>query len=214
MNCRLIELFRAQEELMYGFLEIESRNGFRPPSAIPVNLDDPHDQLRLKELAWRVTEEIGETVLAMTNPKSADDTPIREEFSDVFHFLLELFIVAGLSPDRWPLRPPHDRLGAAFEEAVREMSTMSTKAMLNDRTLELVLGRVVWDLADAMNELKNRPWKQSARVTDRIAFYNKLQNAMGSFILACLLYGIATDELHSLYFRKHNINRKRQETGA
>lgn len=213
MKCRLVQLFAAQDDLMRRFLVIEEKNGFRPPSSIPISLDDPHDQLRIKELAWRATEEIGETVVEMTERRTADDSTVREEMSDVLHFLLELFIVAGLTPDRWPMRGELDRLGELFEESVRDMNHLASRgrAMIEP---EDQLAQVVWDLASATHELKNRPWKQTLRATDPIAFHNKLQNAMGSFILACLLYGISTQELFDLYFRKHQVNRTRQDTGV
>jgi hypothetical protein len=211
MSCRLVQIFEAQAELMQRFLLIEADGGFAIPSRIPINPHDPHDQVRAKELAWRVTEEIGEARSILVE-KGDHTNEFREEMSDALHFLVELYIVVGVETSEWPCRSS-DRLDELFMMAERDMFNLE-QTKRRPPTVEEQLALVVWDLADAMHELKNRPWKRSRVATNTIAYRNKLRNAMDSFILACFLSGITPVTLHTLYFRKHEINRQRQDSGV
>lgn len=208
MKCKLEDIFNAQRALMERFLIIEAEGGFAIPPRIPVNLHDRHDQLRLKELAWRVTEEIGETVMEMTSRTGPSTDRVREEMSDVLHFLVELFIMAGIEVEEFPLRSS-DRLDELYRSAQAEIMDRQELPYASEQ-----LALVVWGLTDAMHELKNRPWKRTHVNTNVIEFRNKLQRVMDSFILACYLCGITAQLLSDLYFRKHEVNRQRQDSGV
>lgn len=195
MTDRLTSIFHAQMKLLVQFHLIERNNGFRIQSMVPADLDDKHDQLRIKELAWRVTEEIAEAIQELDSggPK------YHEEISDVIHFLVELMIVSGLTPES----DPEFTLEQAYLKADRDPPI--------ERTLVECWFNVVVQLGLSMNQLKNRPWKEKHRPTDRSLFYRHLQSAFYQLVFVCRESDVKTpDQFHQLYFRKNAINQQRQ----
>ena len=59
---KLVAIFNRQKELMTKYHDIEERSGLLQTSDCPVNLDDKKGQARLKDFAWRITEEVGEAI--------------------------------------------------------------------------------------------------------------------------------------------------------
>lgn len=55
-------IFGRQNELMIKYHDIELRSGLMQTEDCPVNLDDKRGQARIKDYAWRVTEELGEAL--------------------------------------------------------------------------------------------------------------------------------------------------------
>lgn len=101
----LAEIFTAQRELMEKYHPIEEANGGGiMVDEIPVEIDDRRGQGRLKELAWRVTEEIAEAMGCLKNrpwkstPLATDREHFYEELADATHFFIELLITAGIGP--------------------------------------------------------------------------------------------------------------------
>lgn len=71
---------------------IEKNNGFHV-TPVPANLHDKYDQLRLKDFAQRVMEELAEA--ASANSK----VHLKEELADALHFMTELAILADVKPE-------------------------------------------------------------------------------------------------------------------
>jgi dimeric dUTPase (all-alpha-NTP-PPase superfamily) len=208
MTCRLTEIFEAQRELMNEFHAIESANGFRVESSVPVDLDNPHDQLRLKEFAWRISEEVGEAVLALTQ-HGMSSKQYREEISDVMHFYAELCLIAGITPSMICPSAGPDRLKTTFLSVANEYSMGFEGYSLQSFWLHVVVA-----LSQAMNNLKNRPWKRTMKPTDRTAFREHLINTFREFVAVCLVSGMNEQDLYDQYFHKRNINQQRQLTGV
>jgi hypothetical protein len=120
----LEEIFARQRELMEKYHVIEAKNGLLQTPDIPVNLHDAKGQARLKDFAWRITEELGE----------------------------------------------------------------------------------------AMNCLKNKPWKQTQMLTDVKHYYEELADAFHFFVELCILSGLNARDLYELYFRKSEVNKFRQRS--
>jgi hypothetical protein len=117
-------IFTRQKELMVKYHDIEEANGLLETSDVPVDIHSKEGQQRLKNFAWRVTEELGE----------------------------------------------------------------------------------------AMNTLKNKPWKQTHMLTDVKHYNEEISDAFHFFIELCILSGIGSKELYDLYFRKSEVNKFRQES--
>lgn len=75
-------------------------------------------------------------------------------------------------------------------------------------------GYLVRELSEAMQELKNKPWKQTTRETDRAAFVNEIGDSLHFFVELCITAGIGPDDLHRAYFRMHQKNNQRIEGGT
>ena len=94
-------IFGRQASLMAKYHKIEANNGLLQTSQDPpLNLHDRYVQSRLKDFAWRVTEEIAEATEAwIIHPDNPEH--FYEEISDAFHFLIELNILSGVSAENF-----------------------------------------------------------------------------------------------------------------
>lgn len=72
--------------------------------------------------------------------------------------------------------------------------------------------RVVEELSEATNCLKNKPWKSSPILTDKVHFYEEVSDAFHFFVRFCINAGLDADDLYRLYFKKSEVNKFRQES--
>lgn len=125
---RLEAIFNRQKELMEKYHHIEAKSGLCQTEDCPVNLDDKRGQARLKDFAWRATEEVAEAFETLEpleeamrtynmevyplNPEVQEEKVsklkdtmkqltlhLREELIDALHFLTEFTILAGINPN-------------------------------------------------------------------------------------------------------------------
>jgi predicted HAD superfamily Cof-like phosphohydrolase len=98
----LTDIFDRQHELMEAYHPIEARNGLLLTDEVPVNLHSAIGQARLKDFAWRITEELGEAMNCLKNKPwkqtqmETDIAHYQEELADAFHFFIELCILSGI----------------------------------------------------------------------------------------------------------------------
>ena len=71
----------------------------------------------------------------------------------------------------------------------------------------------VEELYEAINNLKNKPWKQTDKPTDIEAFMEELADTWHFFIEFHILAGISAEDVFRHYFRKSLVNTHRQQTG-
>lgn len=183
----LPKIFAHQKELMERFHHIELANlpELRHPSyTLPLNLDHMRAQLRLKEYAGRITEELVESKLTTEIAKA------REEVIDALHFLVELFIMLGLEAEFFDEDPePYFFTGDGF-------------------------GSVMAKLWGAMNMLRFRPWKQTAVATDRDKFLVQIKSLWFRFADVFVELDMSTEEVLGIYLGKNAINHTRIMTGV
>ncbi len=98
----LMAIFNRQTDLMIKYHNIERNNGLLQTDDVPVDLNCKMGQARLKDFAWRITEEIGEAMNCLKNKPwkqthmETDVIHYYEEIADAFHFFIELCILSGL----------------------------------------------------------------------------------------------------------------------
>jgi len=68
------------------------------------------------------------------------------------------------------------------------------------------------ELGEAVDCLKNKPWKQSMVETDVDHFREEVADALHFFIEGCILAGITASDLFSSYMRKSEVNKFRQRS--
>lgn len=73
---------------------------------------------------------------------------------------------------------------------------------------------VTEELAEAMNELKNRPWKQKTYPVDLDKYYEEIVDALHFFVELCILSGLSAQDLFDWYMGKAAVNTQRQELGV
>lgn len=99
---QLEAIFNRQRVLMEKYHHIEKEKGLLQTEDVPVDLNDHMGQARLKDFAWRITEELGEAMNCLKNKPwkktqmMTDTVHYYEEIIDAFHFFVELCILSGM----------------------------------------------------------------------------------------------------------------------
>ena len=187
-------IFDRQKELMIKYHDIEFKSGLMQTEDCPVNLDDKRGQARIKDFSWRITEEVGEALDAITN-ESGESALLHfhEELVDGLHFLTEMTILTGYD------LPEYTTLKDLIEEgSYRDCYT------LND----LVSDHVMY-LGMMCNCLKNKPWKQSMMKTNKENFYKHLKLVWSNYIAILTSQDLTEEEITDLYLRKSQVNQFR-----
>ena len=190
-------IFDRQKELMIKYHDIEFKSGLMQTEDCPVNLDDKRGQARIKDFSWRITEEVGEALDAITN-ESGESALLHfhEELVDGLHFLTEMTILTGYD------LPEYTTLKDLIEEgSYRDCYT------LND----LVSDHVMY-LGMMCNCLKNKPWKQSMMKTNKENFYKHLKLVWSNYIAILTSQDLTEEEITDLYLRKSQVNQFRQKS--
>jgi len=206
---KLDQMFLKQRELMIKYHHIENDNGLLITPDVPVNLHDAKGQYRLKDFAWRITEEVGEAMEAIrTHPELRDHYD--EEIADALHFLIEFTILAGAGPDLLMGENPD---GSPFEDKLD--SAFEWSRITSNRKYDYIsmsVGRFIEALSVTCNCLKNKPWKNTQMMTDVSYFYTNLTETWYRFIHLCHTSRIDSQRLYDLYFRKSEVNKFRQRS--
>lgn len=204
ISDRLDKIFDRQFELMEKYHEIEADRGFRTYEPGDMDLHNRFHQAKLKDMAWRVTEELTEATEATQVHQNIPDH-FFEEMADAYHFLVELTILSRLTPREIVSEAGFDcKLEDAFDKVHLELK----------RTTDLrgEVYNIIEALGMAMNCLKNKPWKQEEMLTDKIK-YQKLIVLTHMYFFQALKYaGMGADDLYIMYFKKSEVNKFRQRS--
>jgi len=194
---KLDQIFAQQFELTERFSVIEQMNGF-PHLQAYGELESFKAQARLRDSAWRITEEIGEA-------REATEEHQVEELIDVLHFLVEFAILIGCRVQ--------DLQIASFgkTDALESLMYDSSKRQL---TLNLNLDILQFILYKAIHELKNKPWKQSMRTTDLPTFHHYVRHLFAQMGRTFRDMDMTADDVHAAYFGKAKENQWRMDSGA
>jgi hypothetical protein len=179
----VVRCFDLQHELIRRYQPIEQ---YPTP---PVSLHTATEQRLLKDFAWRLTEELGESYDAYIKHIVED---AMEELIDTFHFYFELCIFAGVTPPQLLIVCPN--LPGRLDHV---------------QHAEELYWDVIFKLSQAMHVLKNRPWKKSLVLTDEALFRARL---VAVFPALCQLWrGFGRQEqLYEMFHAKHVVNVQRQ----
>jgi hypothetical protein len=203
-------IFRHQSDLVKKYVDIERRNGFyHPPYDGTLSIDDAKDQAWLKDMFWRVTEEIGEACESMpfsfNNWKSKWDSDANlrhfmEELADALHFLTEASLYIGFTG--------HDI--SAWWHTMQWNESL--KIDENTQRCRAECFNIVYNLTLAANCLKNKPWKTTHMQTDRARFIAAMKLTWYSFHALWDALGVGLEDVYLLYTKKCEVNKFRQNT--
>lgn len=207
---RLKAMFDRQRELMEKYHHIEKESGLLQTEDVPVDINDKFGQARLKDFAWRITEELGEAMEAKAEPEVPGHA--EEELADALHFLIEFTILAGKDDNLMEefesgREEDGDKLDEIYNEALKHYAKKEGSKLTENR-----VALTIRYLSQACNCLKNKPWKQSHMLTDIPRFYDNLKMTWITFMGVCLSMGMNSSELHELYFGKSDVNKFRQRS--
>ena len=220
----LKNIFSHQKALADKYHDIERNNGLLQCKEMPVDLHDRFGQARLKDFAWRFTEELGEALEAITlHPDHLEH--FEEEMADALHFLTEFTLLAGVFPRE--LTPdPEVRDSGLLERMFESSRSQIDQGLLEffdgcrthgrmdlfGNQMSFYVGRIVEAMGSTCNSLKNKPWKVSHLLTDVDLFKSGVKKVWYRFIEMCLMGGISSERLIELYFAKNQVNQFRQRS--
>ena len=197
---KLHAIFARQRELMDKYHDIELKSGLMQTEDDPLDLNDKRAQARIKDFAWRVTEEIGE---ALDSYIAEDDLDhFKEELVDGLHFLTEMTILVGLTPEDFA-----EHFDVESNQIMERLLGFPFTTSVPNAVMEFVRR-----MGMTCNCLKNKPWKQSQMLTDKNKFYNNLFSAWKAyfFLLSC---GFSdAQEVTDIYLKKSQVNKFRQRS--
>ena len=190
-------IFDRQKELMEKYHDIEFKSGLMQTEDCPVNLDDKRGQARIKDFAWRITEEIGEALDAIEN-ESGESALLHfhEELVDGLHFLTEMTILTGYDLTEYTT------LKDLIEEG-RYRNCYTLNDLVSDHVMYLGM---------MCNCLKNKPWKQSMMKTNKENFYKHLKLVWSNYVAILTSQDLTEEEITDLYLRKSQVNQFRQRS--
>lgn len=207
---KLLAIFNRQKELMEKYHDIEARSGLLQTNDCPVNLHDKRGQARLKDFAWRVTEEVGEALDALCIHN--DEVHFQEELIDGLHFLTEMSILAGYD---WEVlnKALMQKLNKKEGGDTLEMAWEFFKIVEEGKGtyIEVLLMHLILELGMTCNCLKNKPWKQTNMLTDIPMFYAQFTKAWLSYLHLLSKY-MTPDEVTNVYLKKSQVNKFRQRS--
>lgn len=204
----IVAIFNHHRELMKKYDVIERKNGYYVPNP-PYNLEDTKVQQRIKDMFWRVTEELAEAIETIppefqlfewvqfwdTYP---DIRHFFEELADALHFLVEASILVRLSLKEIQFNTLSDNY--------RSLSGFSHKV-----TMEIIAA-IIFKMGIAANTFKNKPWKLTQMPTDIVKFKKQLVDVWEHFINLWKYLGCNQKQVYIFYAKKNLVNQWRQKT--
>jgi len=209
VDDRLVFIFNKQRSLMHKYEGIEASNGLLQTDKVPVDINNNKGQSRLKDFAWRVTEELMESLEAFRiHPEL--ELHYKEEIADAFHFLVELAILSDIEPVH--MIPNEDSPADIGMDILGRMFNIPLFETEKSMSFEESMVEVILTIGQAMNLLKNKPWKQTHMMTDVPRYRDFIIKTFHNFANMCMYADMDADDLFDLYFRKSEVNKFRQES--
>jgi hypothetical protein len=103
----------------------------------------------------------------------------------------------------------HIEVGNGIYAPVPPLDLHST---LHQARLKDLAFRIITEIIEATECLKNKPWKQTHIKTDVDHFYEEVSDALHFFVEFCINAGITSEMLCKLYHLKHQVNEFRQRS--
>jgi dimeric dUTPase (all-alpha-NTP-PPase superfamily) len=208
----VLAMLKAQDELRLKYSVIETKMGLYIPDE-PFQLDDRSVQYRIKDMFWRVTEELIEAIDSKATTQDIldwaecweDKTEVRhffEELADAWHFLLEASLLANL----WEPLELHEI------EVWKNSKLPCTLLSMSRNKLKLLIFDIIESMGLAANMLKNKPWKQTDVPTDVTRFKRELVITWKSFIELWRVCNCSLNDVYVFYALKNKVNHWRQKT--
>ena len=234
LGCRLTAIFNRQKDLMAKYHDIEKGIGLMQTEDCPVNLHDRRGQARLKDFAWRATEEIAEAMeclpsiydlkeklinidideskecmdqyLKIRNELDLAKLHMKEELIDALHFFTEFTILAGITP----LEIYNTAVGEIEED--KDILEELFNNVDDSRSISEAVFAFEVSLGLCCNCLKNKAWKQTNMLTDIPKFREKVSNTWLDLISLFISCGLTPEEVADLYLKKSQVNKFRQRS--
>jgi hypothetical protein len=141
------------------------------------------------------------------NASPAEPTP-EEEPQQVTDLLVNMFL------RQLGHRKEYDQIYAArglLKPPVTQAGNLNNP--LVQAEMRELAGYVTEELYEAICQLKNKPWAQTARSTDSDDFYKELADAWHFWLEFMIFAGMTPDVIAKYYFQKSVVNDDRRASG-
>jgi phosphoribosyl-ATP pyrophosphohydrolase len=185
-------IFKRQTELKDKYHHIEESQGvgYGLIKGLTFDINEIRSQCLLKDLAWRVVEEITEATEAL---QKGDMVHFREELADALHFLTELCIQVNITPDM------------IVKGINKPLNKDKFDILFKGRSQEKDPYKPIYYIGLAMNCLKQKPWKKTHILTDEKKFQKLIEYAYYFFCQYLSAYA-TSDDAFDFYFKKSRVN--------
>ena len=189
-------IFDHQAALHKKYMPVEEKNGigFALVKDRPFSLDDRFWQYMIKDMSWRVVEELTEASEAKSEGNHEHHI---EELIDALHFYTELLIVIKVS----------------VSDILSGYGTTNNLMASNFSPFEdeqIGPYPTVYLLGIACNLLKNKPWKNTHLQTDSVRFNLNMENGYRHLLRLLYQAGLKrAEDLYLLYAKKNTVNQFR-----
>lgn len=185
------DIVLRQTQLMEQYKVIEQWN-----VTWPLDLNSKESQLLIKDMLARTVEELAEGFESFLLG-NMDNT--FEELADALHFLTEAIVLSGIKFGEWydPIKvnvTPNTSIGELVSSINR-----------ND-TVATHLWDVTYECNIARNALRNKPWKQTQMLYNKVEFENHMTNAVASLFRVFNLFGFTPETVWREYVKKNKVN--------
>jgi hypothetical protein len=204
-------IFEKQRELIRKYVAIEGKGDLiDPETGMLKNLQDPQSQWYLKDMAWRVTEEIAEMAESMLDEHEEFEHRF-EEVADVIHFATELMILSGFKPEDFDSIDLEEGGVVSLEEFYRSPRSVE-KVEEEDEFKESVFWAVYF-LGISMNMLKSKQWKTSQVISDLERYKKRVKEFYFWLFMIPAVIGVGLEDVYKYYYKKNLANNFRLESG-
>lgn len=98
-------MFEKQAGLLEKYRDLEEKFLGHPIPPHPFDINGRAEQIHIKDMMWRITEELGEAANCLklkpwkSTPMVTDEAHFLEEVVDAVHFFIEMLILIGFTPE-------------------------------------------------------------------------------------------------------------------
>ena len=181
------------------FINYEKLEGIDNWKEYGFSIDCSDDQMRFKDmLQIRCIEELTEATHTLDH-----EDHFFEEVTDSLNFFLSAYCMLGVNFKE-------------FEDPDKILNESNTKLSIRP-SAECLIGmyfyRIVHDIGNLCNLLKNRPWAQSNYLVSMLDFNERLHTLWHTFWGVLGVLNIKKEQIFDLFERKYLVNKWRIKTG-
>lgn len=133
-----------------------------------------------------------------TTEQAPDNLPASDYLSKMFSLQRELM-------EKWHELEEVNGSPVVYQEDEGDLDSRQVQARLHE-----LYGYTVRELSEAMQELKNKPWKRTEKATNVRAFVEEVGDTMHFMVEFCITAGISPKDLYESFARTQikNVNRQ------
>lgn len=184
---------------MKQFLHYEKIEGIENWKEYDFSIDCSQDQMKFKDmLQIRCIEELTEATHTLDNEEH-----FYEEVTDALNFFLSAYCMLGV--DFHSFKNP--------EQILKEYYPLGLKRMIETDSIGYYFYKIVDDIGDLCNLLKNRPWAQSNYLVSMYDFNIRLNKLWETFWFVLARLALSKEQIFEMFERKYLVNAFRIKTG-